>query len=142
MSAGRRFWGIVAIAIGAIAVIAIGVALRENARADAERREKLRVVTTVSTLAMDCPDDRRPFYVTIRNLAERTVREATIQLAQDPMPAGTLPSDMPTVSLKAPLPRGQSVSECYALNRMRLFAHGIDPRSIHWLALPVHVVFE
>lgn len=139
MSPGWRFWGT---AIGAIAIVSVGLVLRENARQDAERRERVRIVTTVSTLAMDCPDDRRPFYVTIRNLAARTALEATIQLTQDPMPAGTLPSDIPTVSLKAPLPPGQAVSECYALNRMRLFAHGIDPRSIHWIALPVHVVFE
>ena len=134
---------IIAVAFGLLSV-ALFLILQANARQADERREKLNLVATVATLAIDCPDDRRPYYVTIRNIARRTALAASFQLREDPMPAGTLPSDIPTVSLKAPLPAGQAISDCHALNRNKLFARGIEPRSVHLVPMLVldSVVFE
>lgn len=106
------------------------------------RAETLRVVATVTAVPTYCRDDRQPFYVTIRNLTDRTVLEATFTLYETPLPAGTLPSDMPTVSLKQPLGPGQAHSACHALNRYRLIARGVDPRSIHFAAMPSGMVFR
>lgn len=129
--------GIVAAGGLALAVLVYGTA--DDA---AEKGEWARVVATVTAVPTYCPDDRQPFQVTIRNLASRAVSSATFRLHEDPLPAGTLPSDMPRVSLAAPLPRGQAVSDCYALNRYRLIARGVEPRSVHFMPMPESVVFE
>lgn len=129
--------------IGAVILAAIGLYTTDNARKNDERRELLSLVATVTSVPTYCKDDAKPFYVTIRNLARRTATAASFRFSQDPPDPTAFVSDIPRVSLKAPLPPGQSVSDCYALNRMRLFAHGIDPRSVHFLpmVIPDSVVF-
>ena len=132
-----------ALALGLVAIAAIGLVVNENARKAEERRELLSLVATVSSDPVSCRDDRVPFQVTIRNLTSRTVTAASFQFRQDPMPPGTLPSDVPVVSLEEPLPPGQGVTACRALNRLQLFARGLDPRSIRFapIVLPETVVF-
>jgi hypothetical protein len=49
---------------------------------------------------------------------------------------------MPRVSLEAPLPRGQAVAGCHALNRYRLIARGVEPRSVQFAPMPESIVFE
>lgn len=127
---------------GVLAVAGIAYVAGENARQQEERRERLRLVATITSVPTYCPDDRQPFYITIRNIAGRTAVAARFQFWQDPLPAGTLPSDIPAVSLDAPLPPGQAVSKCYALNRLQLVARGIDPRSLHFSPILDSVCFE
>ncbi len=139
LAAGVRRAGAIVVAAGALALAVLLYGPRDEA---AEKREWPRVVATVTTVPTACPDDQKPFHVTIRNIASRNVESATFVLHEDPLPAGTLPSDMPRVSLEAPLPRGQAVSGCHALNRYRLIARGVEPRSVHFMAMPESVVFE
>jgi len=128
-----------------MAVVAGGLVLAAaivTGRPADDKREWPRVVATVTAIPTYCPDDARPFQVTIRNLASRAVSSATFRLHEEPLPAGTLPSDMPRVSLDAPLPRGQAVSGCHALNRYRLIARGVEPRSVHFVPMPESIVFD
>ncbi|ODT79871.1 MAG: hypothetical protein ABS76_18105 [Pelagibacterium sp. SCN 64-44] len=136
---GAKGWGRIAFAL---ALGAIGFWHAQYQRELAIKREKLRVVATITSDPLTCRDDSRPFGVTIRNLTSRTVLSATFTMHEIPMPAATFPSEMPTISLKAPLRAGGVHRDCYALNRMRLFARGVDPRRVHFSPMPTEVVFE
>jgi|GEM_PF-2167674 len=136
---GIKGWGRLAFAL---ALGAVGFWYAQYQRDLAIKREKLSVVATVTSDPLTCRDDSRPFGVTIRNLTSRTVLTATFTLHEDPMPAGTFPSDMPQVSLKAPLRAGGEQRDCRALNRIRLVARGVDPRRVHWIPMISDVVFE
>ena len=135
----RTAAGLVALFVAA----AVAFVVTNNARQAEARRELLSLVATITSVPTYCKDDRKPHYVTIRNLASRTATAASFRFHQDPPDPGTLPSDIPLVSLRVPLPAGQAVSECHALNRMKLFAHGIDPRSVRFIpmVIPDSVVF-
>lgn len=114
----------------------------QSRQAAEARREKLNVVATVTAASLRCRDDAAPFEVTIRNLTDRTVLEASFTLHELPPPAGILPSEMPVVSLETPLPPGAVRTICHALNRYRLIARGVDPRRVQFTPMLSHIVFE
>lgn len=136
---GAKGWARLAFAL-ALAAIAYGYGQYQNDLAI--KREKLSVVATAAFNPITCRDARKPFQVTIRNLTSRTVLAATFILYEDPIPAGTLPSDMPKVSLEAPLRAGGVHADCYALNRLRLVARNADPSRIHFVPMPSDIVFD
>lgn len=129
--------------VGLVAAIAFTFFwLQAQQRERDARAEKLRVVASVTAHSLICRDEREPFEVVIRNLAGRTVLEASFAMRELIPVAGVLPSDVPKVSLKAPLRPGEVQEGCYALNRYRLIARGVDPRSVQFVPMPLDVVFE
>ena len=106
------------------------------------RREKLRLIASVTTASLVCRDERAPFEVTIRNLTGRTVLEASFILHELLAPVGILPSDRPTASLKAPLPPGETQTSCEALNRYRLLGRGVDPHRVLFTPMLAHIEFQ
>lgn len=137
---GRLGW---ALRLGIAGVMAAVLAWHYQHQREVEaRREKLNVVATVTAASLLCRDDRTPFEVTIRNLAGRTVLEASFTFHELFAPAGTLPSDRPTVSLAAPLRPGEVHRDCYALNYYRLIARGVDPRGVQFTPMLSHIVFQ
>jgi hypothetical protein len=114
----------------------------QSRQAAGEMRDKARLVATVTAASLNCPNDSTPFEVTIRNLASRTVLEASFTFHEQFAPGGMLPSDRSVVSLDAPLHRGQTWTSCQALSLNRLRAGGADPRRVHFVPMLSHIVFQ
>jgi hypothetical protein len=128
---------------GLVAILASLLWYQHHRSEQAALSEKLRVVATVASVSLECRDDAAPFLVTIRNLASRTVVEATFTMLEVPMaPPTSLPFGPPTVTLEAPLPPGQVYKTCHALNRYVLMSRGVDPHRIHFTAMPTHILFR